>query len=183
MTCPQCGADNPGNNRFCMKCGTELPSTVASEPAAAGFNNASYAAPSAMPSFAGASSSGMVWRQDQLASFGTRFVGIVIDVVLLFIVNVVLSVLHLGALAWLVGTAYYIYFWSTTGQTIGDMVMQIKVVRADGQPLSISTGILRYVGYFVSAIPLCLGFLWAAFDSNRQGWHDKIASTAVIRAG
>ncbi len=38
-----------------------------------------------------------------------------------------------------------------------------------------------YAGYIISAIPLLLGFIWAAFDARKQGWHDKIASTVVIR--
>ncbi len=40
----------------------------------------------------------------------------------------------------------------------------------------------RYLGYFASTIPLCLGFLWIAFDKRKQGWHDKLAGTVVIRA-
>jgi uncharacterized RDD family membrane protein YckC len=39
----------------------------------------------------------------------------------------------------------------------------------------------RYVGYIISTIPLCLGFLWVGFDSKKQGWHDKIAGTVVVR--
>lgn len=35
--------------------------------------------------------------------------------------------------------------------------------------------------YYVPAIPLCLGFLWVAFDSKMQGWHDKLAGTVVVR--
>ena len=39
----------------------------------------------------------------------------------------------------------------------------------------------RYLGYYVSTIPLMLGFLWVAFDARKQGWHDKMANTVVIR--
>jgi uncharacterized RDD family membrane protein YckC len=42
--------------------------------------------------------------------------------------------------------------------------------------------ILRFLGYFVSAFPLYLGFLWAALDRRKQGWHDKIARTIVIHS-
>jgi uncharacterized RDD family membrane protein YckC len=40
----------------------------------------------------------------------------------------------------------------------------------------------RYFAYFVSTIPFCLGFLWVAFDKRKQGWHDKLAHTVVVRA-
>ncbi len=39
--------------------------------------------------------------------------------------------------------------------------------------------VLRYIGYFLSALPLDFGFLWIAFDARKQGWHDKLASTVV----
>ena len=41
--------------------------------------------------------------------------------------------------------------------------------------------IVRYLGYFVSTIPLGLGLLWVAFDPRKQGWHDKLAGTVVVR--
>jgi uncharacterized RDD family membrane protein YckC len=42
-------------------------------------------------------------------------------------------------------------------------------------------GLLRYVGFIIAALPLLIGLIWAAFDARKQGWHDKIASTVVIR--
>jgi uncharacterized RDD family membrane protein YckC len=41
--------------------------------------------------------------------------------------------------------------------------------------------VIRLLCYFVSALPFCLGFLWAAFDRRKRGWHDKIAGTVVIQ--
>jgi hypothetical protein len=46
----------------------------------------------------------------------------------------------------------------------------------------VGRALVRYFGYFVSGIVLSLGFLWATFDSRRQGWHDKIARTYVIES-
>ena len=40
--------------------------------------------------------------------------------------------------------------------------------------------VLRYIGYYVSMIPLFLGILWVALDPKKQGWHDKIAGTVVV---
>ena len=47
-----------------------------------------------------------------------------------------------------------------------------------------STGQLigRYFAYYVSVIPLFLGMVWVAFDPRKQGWHDKLAGTVVVRA-
>jgi uncharacterized RDD family membrane protein YckC len=60
--------------------------------------------------------------------------------------------------------------------------MDIYIVDADtlGKP---ATGrlVLRYLGYYLSTIVLLLGFIWIAFDSRKQGLHDKIANTVVIR--
>jgi len=39
----------------------------------------------------------------------------------------------------------------------------------------------RYLGYYVSTIPFCLGLIWVAFDPRKQGWHDKLAGTVVVR--
>lgn len=76
---------------------------------------------------------------------------------------------------------YFTYLHGATGQTIGKMVCRLKVVREDGEPLSYGRSFLRCTGYIFSAIVLNLGFLWVAFDRNKQGWHDKIARTYVIR--
>ncbi len=48
-------------------------------------------------------------------------------------------------------------------------------------PLSNGQAIGRYLAYYVSSIPLGLGLLWVAFDRRKQGWHDKLAGTFVIR--
>lgn len=73
-------------------------------------------------------------------------------------------------------------FWIWRSATPGKMVISAKIVdaRTLGEP---STGqlIVRYIGYFISAFVFCLGFLWIAFDKRKQGWHDKIAGTVVIK--
>lgn len=184
MTCQQCGAENPGANRFCIKCGAELGAgTAGPEPTPpTGGYVSSPGTPISPPGFGGAGAGGIVWPHDQLVGFGPRFVAAFIDMVVLAIAYKVLDAIHLGAIDSLAGTAYLVYFWSTTGQTLGNIVMKIKVARADGQALSISTGVLRYVGYVISIIAIFIGVLWVLWDPNKQGWHDKIASTVVVRA-
>ncbi len=73
-------------------------------------------------------------------------------------------------------------FWVWKSATPGKMVISAKIVDAKtlGEP---STGqlIVRYIGYFISAFVFGLGFLWVAFDKRKQGWHDKIAGTLVVK--
>ena len=75
---------------------------------------------------------------------------------------------------------YFVLAWAKSGQTLGKMAVGIKVIGADGQPPSIGKAVLRYIGYFISGIALSLGFLWVAFDQERQGWHDKLAKTYIV---
>jgi len=75
--------------------------------------------------------------------------------------------------------AYFTYFHGTTGRTLGKMFFGLQVVSADGTPISFGIAFLRAVGCLVSGI-FYLGFIWAAFDKRKQGWHDKIAGTVVI---
>ena len=58
----------------------------------------------------------------------------------------------------------------------------MKVVdERTGLTPGVGQSIVRYVAYFASIIPFFLGFLWIAVDKKKQGWHDKIAKTVVIK--
>ena len=76
-----------------------------------------------------------------------------------------------------------IFFWIYKSATPGKMATKLTIVDAKtgGKP---STGqfIGRYLGYYVSMIPFFLGFIWVGIDKRKQGWHDKLASTVVIRS-
>ena len=75
-----------------------------------------------------------------------------------------------------------IIFWLTKQATPGKMVFGAKVVDArTGNTLSVGQSIGRYLGYFVSIIPFLLGLIWVGLDARKQGWHDKLAGTVVIR--
>ena len=77
------------------------------------------------------------------------------------------------------------FFWSRGGQTPGYKLLGMRVVRArDGGPVSFGTGILRMIGYIINDIifGIPIGFIWAGFDAQKQGWHDKLAGTVVIQA-
>jgi uncharacterized RDD family membrane protein YckC len=86
-------------------------------------------------------------------------------------------------LGFLVIAALVIGFWRYCGATPGKIALGIRVVdAASGGPPGLGRLALRFLGYFVSAFPLYLGFFWAAIDRRKQGWHDKIARTIVINS-
>ncbi len=74
-----------------------------------------------------------------------------------------------------------ILFWVYKAATPGKIVLSVKIVDANtcNSP-TVSQSIIRYLSYYVSLIPLGLGFFWVAWDAKKQGWHDKIAGTVVI---
>ncbi len=84
-------------------------------------------------------------------------------------------------LSLLVGIAYFVGFWVWRGQTPGKIALGMKVMHTDGSKLTIGDALLRYLGYFVSAATLFIGFIWIAFDSRKQGLHDKMADTCVVK--
>ncbi|MBD3269948.1 RDD family protein [Candidatus Peregrinibacteria bacterium] len=81
----------------------------------------------------------------------------------------------------IVPIVYYILFWTLLSTTPGKMILKLKIVNYEGNKISFGQSVLRYIGYMLSAIVLYIGFIWAAFDTKRQGWHDKIAKTYVVR--
>lgn len=75
-----------------------------------------------------------------------------------------------------------VFFWTKFRATPGKMLFGCEVVSLEtGETIGIGRSLLRYVGYFVSSLPLCLGFIWVAFNQRKRGWHDYIAGTVVVR--
>ena len=73
-------------------------------------------------------------------------------------------------------------FWSYRSATPGKMILNMKIIDAKtGQKPSTGQFVGRYFGYFVSMIPLMLGIIWVGFDKRKQGWHDKLAGTLVVK--
>jgi uncharacterized RDD family membrane protein YckC len=75
---------------------------------------------------------------------------------------------------------YFIYFWDIIGATPGKLIFGLKICRLDGGDITFARSVVRLIGYWISAIPFFLGFLWIIFDKRRQSWHDKLADTHVI---
>lgn len=74
-----------------------------------------------------------------------------------------------------------IWFWVAKQATPGKMAVHAKIVDSNtGKAPSTSQFIGRYFAYILSALPLGLGLIWVAFDSRKQGWHDKLSNTVVV---
>jgi len=75
-----------------------------------------------------------------------------------------------------------VFFWIRFRGTPGKQLMDCEVVDATTfGNLRVGQSILRYLGYFISMLPLGLGFLWIIWDEKKRGFHDLIAHTVVIR--
>ncbi len=126
--------------------------------------------------------------------FWARFVAFIVDSIWVsIIIGLILLAVYGGSLPaadspvatiiqLLLGAAAIILFWMFRSTTPGKMIVSAIIVDAEtlGRP-STRQLIGRYLGYYVSILGLGVGFLWVAFDARKQGWHDKLAGTLVIR--
>ncbi len=81
-----------------------------------------------------------------------------------------------------IGVAYEVYFLSAHGATPGKMALGLKVIRADGGPISPMLALARHFAEWVSAIILLIGYIMAAFDPEKRALHDRICETRVIHS-
>ncbi len=86
----------------------------------------------------------------------------------------------LVALVSLMTPIYFLFFWELSGQTLGQALVGVRVVRLNGKPMDLVTALRRLIGYAVCIATLGVGFLWVLIDDKRQGWHDKLAGTCVL---
>jgi uncharacterized RDD family membrane protein YckC len=80
--------------------------------------------------------------------------------------------------------AFFSYFtWATgkNGDTIGKRYCGLKVVTNDGKKPTMKRAFGRSLSYMVSSVPFDIGFFWVAVDKKRQGFHDKLAKTYVVK--
>jgi len=90
--------------------------------------------------------------------------------------------LPLNLISLIAGAVYFTVFWST-GATPGMRLFRLRVLDVDTEePPGVGKALLRYVGYLLSTFCCYIGLIWAAFDSRKQGWHDKLANTVVVYA-
>lgn len=85
-------------------------------------------------------------------------------------------------ISWVLPAVAVLAFWMAKNATPGKMAISATIVdERTGGPPGTAQHLGRYFGYFLAAIPLGLGLIWVAFDPKKQGWHDKLAGTVVVR--
>ncbi len=116
------------------------------------------------------------------AGFWIRLGAVVLDAILIGMVCGFLSNMWSGFGVFPFWFATYgAVMWATKGTTIGGIICSLKVVRLDDRPLDWGVAIVRTLGGFLSLFVAGLGFIWVAFDDEKQSWHDKIAGTTIVR--
>jgi uncharacterized RDD family membrane protein YckC len=206
--CSRCGAANPDGPdvRFCHVCGAELalataaaataaPSPESSEPAVAATQSLYASTGGYEPAAGGMPVQAAVFPY---GGFWIRLVAWLIDAIILGVLGAIFGFIfgvigNLGGvrestlvdtsrlIGFVLGLAYYVSLPPLVGATVGKLVLGYKIVGQDGRQIGPGRALGRYLGYIVSAIVLCLGFIWIGVDSYKQGWHDKIAGTYVVR--
>ena len=87
-----------------------------------------------------------------------------------------------GFIGFSVNLLYFTLFWSSKFQgTPGKILLGLKIVDANGNKISYSTALIRYISTFISSLLLGIGYLLIIFDGKKQALHDKFASTYVIK--
>jgi len=177
MLCPNCGAVNIETARYCQRCGKEL----------------ATAAPAPTPPVMTPP------REVVYAGFWRRFGAVMIDTI------------PLAAMSWIVGSATKtpsMYWWdvedtadvrgflfgaliawlyfalsesSRTQATLGKMIVGLYVTDEDGRRLTLRRATGRHFGKYISGVLLGIGFLMAGFTARKQGLHDILAKTLVLK--
>jgi uncharacterized RDD family membrane protein YckC len=176
--CKKCGNELAMDSKFCPKCGTPVESVQAAP--------SGYATPSAPES------------GPRLAFWGERFVAWVIDII---IISVLMGALGLftwfatGAFTWWsnwpswvpffnVGSVVYFLYWmlmdGAYGQSLGKMILRLKVTRLDGSRIDMGHAALESLGKaFLLPIDVLLG--WILYPRRRQRLFNYVSETIVVQ--
>jgi uncharacterized RDD family membrane protein YckC len=175
MECENCGLENLTEARFCADCGTAL---------VPGGKKLSPVEPKAQvkPAIA-----------IEYMGFWLRFVAAIVDALAVSVISYALTFIF-GLLpdvylflysylnSFIVLLLYYWLFTGLKGQTPGKMIVGIKVADMSGNKPGLLRAALREIpGKIISTIAFYIGFLWIAWDKKKQGFHDKLATTYVIK--
>lgn len=140
---------------------------------------------------------------ENYAGFWLRVVAYIIDAIILGIVGFVIGMVFgvgavstgtdisdptgggsmlLNLISIVIGVAYFAAMESSSWQaTVGKKALGLVVTDLNGQRISVGKAILRYIGKIISALILLIGFIMVAFTERKQGLHDMIAGTLVVK--
>jgi uncharacterized RDD family membrane protein YckC len=77
---------------------------------------------------------------------------------------------------------YFIACWIRGGQTLPMKTWGLRLISAQGAPVSVHRALARYLLAWLSIVTGGAGFLWAVFDHDRQFLHDRLAGTMIVKA-
>ena len=137
--------------------------------------------PPPSPPSSATNATGTDLRQFPRGAFLERLGALVLDVVLVGIVNGLLDLTDREGAFFFLLLIYHVIFWAWKGTTIGGMISQLRVVRMDGQALTVGDAFVRGLTGVLSIGALGLGFFWILRDEQRLSWHDIVAGTLVVR--
>jgi len=136
-----------------------------------------------------------------LAGFWRRFVAYIIDVILVGVIagiveSIIAAIVRAstdvtgvsvreGVVGLIVGILYFGYLWSRNGQTLGYMALGVRLIRSSGEPVSFVFAAVRYVLIYLSfalcLIPAVVSAFMIGLSEQKQGIHDAIMGTYVVR--
>lgn len=125
------------------------------------------------------------------AGFWIRFLATLIDgIVIATFVGIVVNLiggaqqaslsysLFMLAAQW----AYYSLMESSERQaTLGKIVLGLRVTDLQGNRISFGKATARFFGKVLSGLLLFIGYIMVAFTDKKQGLHDKLVSTLVLK--
>lgn len=142
------------------------------------------------------------YKNLDLASFSRRVSAFVIDLFIIFLIGITTFALGnlisgntfqttaLNGSGVVVSTCLILSFLASTylifinaycGTSIGKLLLKIKIIKEDGDEIGVVDSFVRWIGYFISVLPMFYGFISAKFDKENQTWHDKLAGTKVVK--
>jgi len=183
MLCPKCGTQIESGAAFCSVCGMPVQKLG---------NQAPIYYPSPEPAYAG---------------FWIRVMAMVVDTVILGIASVVVSFVVGGLMGFILsmlgyekavitvvsvvvgyfcgsilGWLYFAWFESSVKQgTPGKIYFNLAVTNLNGQRITFLKATGRYCGKMISSLIMGIGFLMVAFSYRKQGLHDLMSGTYVIK--
>ena len=125
--------------------------------------------------------------QFHYVGFWMRFVAVIIDTLIVFVVHLIKYMILPGLLletliSLALGFLYFAYFESSPSQgTPGKILLGLKVIDLQGNRLSFQKATIRYLGKIVSFLILGIGFIMAGFTQKKQALHDFISGTFVVK--
>lgn len=136
------------------------------------------------------------------ASITRRFFAFLLDIIVVFVVTTATFVIGIRLLGlspdtqntnlfgilirlylilFVLCSSYFVILTGIFGQTLGKLLLKIKVIKTDGNEIGIIRSVIRWFGYALSILSFLLGLIWIFIDAKNQALHDKLAETVVVR--